>query len=211
MVRMAAVAVIDVASGRIEALAGALSPCTRQEVRRARARRRTATSACRIRSAIGPTRCSIRPSSTTRCRRRRSSRSWPRRSSPIREVGARWLAAERAEMQRSPTALPSRDSLRGQLMRSDSARFLDRMFCADKGFAPCERPWAIQATAPAFGWNAGCDDAARAIAASATCCSGARSTRAPSDGWIAPLADRRPLRPTAEPSRSAASSARRCG
>ena len=31
VVRMAAVAVIDVASGRIEALAGALSPCTRQE------------------------------------------------------------------------------------------------------------------------------------------------------------------------------------
>ena len=32
MVRMAAVAVVDVASGRIEALAGALSPCARQEV-----------------------------------------------------------------------------------------------------------------------------------------------------------------------------------
>jgi len=31
VVRMAAVAVIDVASGRIEALAGALTPCTRQE------------------------------------------------------------------------------------------------------------------------------------------------------------------------------------
>src|SRR5439155_17433773 len=31
MVRMAAVAIIDVESGRIEALAGALSPCTRQE------------------------------------------------------------------------------------------------------------------------------------------------------------------------------------
>ena len=31
MVRMAAVAIIDVASGRIEALAGALSPCARQE------------------------------------------------------------------------------------------------------------------------------------------------------------------------------------
>src|SRR5437764_14467641 len=31
MVRMAAVAVIDVESGRIEALAGALSPCTREE------------------------------------------------------------------------------------------------------------------------------------------------------------------------------------
>jgi cell division protein FtsI/penicillin-binding protein 2 len=32
MVRMAAVAIIDVASGRIEALAGAMSPCARQEV-----------------------------------------------------------------------------------------------------------------------------------------------------------------------------------
>ncbi|MEO6362608.1 MAG: hypothetical protein ABIO71_05235, partial [Caldimonas sp.] len=32
MVRMAAIAVIDVASGRIEALAGALSPCARDEV-----------------------------------------------------------------------------------------------------------------------------------------------------------------------------------
>src|SRR5207302_3351693 len=31
VVRMAAVAIIDVASGRIEAVAGALSPCTRQE------------------------------------------------------------------------------------------------------------------------------------------------------------------------------------
>ena len=31
VVRMAAIAIIDVASGRIEALAGALSPCTRQE------------------------------------------------------------------------------------------------------------------------------------------------------------------------------------
>ena len=30
---------------------------------------------------------------------------------------------------------PARDSLRGQLMRSDSARFLDRMFCADQAFA----------------------------------------------------------------------------
>ena len=41
-------------------------------------------------------------------------------------------------------------------MRSNSARFLDRMFCSDKGFAPCERPWEIQAMAPAFGWNSGC-------------------------------------------------------
>src|SRR4029453_14696287 len=62
-----------------------------------------------------------------------------------------------AEMDRSPKALPSAQSLRGQLMRSDSARFLDRMFCSDKDFAPCDRPWAIQSTARVFGWNDGCD------------------------------------------------------
>ena len=44
-------------------------------------------------------------------------------------------------------AAPARDSLRGQLMRSDSARFLDRMFCLDKGFADCDRPWDVQAAA----------------------------------------------------------------
>ena len=70
VVRMAAIAIIDIASGRIEALAGALSPCTRQEYDGPGPRRRRATSACRIRSATVPTRCSIPPSSTTRCRRR---------------------------------------------------------------------------------------------------------------------------------------------
>jgi len=44
------------------------------------------------------------------------------------------------------------------LLRSDSARFLDRMFCVDRGFARCDRPWAVQAAASAFGWNAGCSD-----------------------------------------------------
>jgi cell division protein FtsI/penicillin-binding protein 2 len=44
-------------------------------------------------------------------------------------------------------------------MRSDSARFLDRMFCFDKAFANCARPWNVQAEASAFGWNAGCNDA----------------------------------------------------
>jgi hypothetical protein len=56
-------------------------------------------------------------------------------------------------------AIPTVASLRGELLRSDSARFLDRMFCADRGFGPCARPWAIQATAASFGWNAGCTEA----------------------------------------------------
>jgi hypothetical protein len=156
MVRMAAVAVVDVASGRIEALAGALSPCARQEV-------------------DGPGRapgCDTRlpypvqyrpdallnpavfhdamPASTIK----------PIMAAAFladRDVGARWLAAERAAIK--PGVAPARDSLRGQLMRSDSARFLDRMFCFDKSFAHCRRPWDVQATAEAFGWNAGCDEA----------------------------------------------------
>jgi hypothetical protein len=52
--------------------------------------------------------------------------------------------------------LPAAESLRAHLMRSNSARFLDRMFCADRGFAPCDRPWRVQATAATFGWNGGC-------------------------------------------------------
>jgi hypothetical protein len=72
-------------------------------------------------------------------------------------VGPRWLSAERAAMKRAGTPAP--DSLRGQLMRSDSARFLDRMFCSDKGFIDCQRPWDVQAMASAFGWNSGCVDA----------------------------------------------------
>ncbi len=69
MVRMAAIAVIDVATGRIEALAGALSPCTRQEYD-GPGRAKTATSACRTPYATVPTRCSIRRSFTMRCRPR---------------------------------------------------------------------------------------------------------------------------------------------
>jgi hypothetical protein len=67
------------------------------------------------------------------------------------------MAAERAAMKRR--GAPARDSLRGQLMRSDSARFLDRMLCADRDFADCRRPWDVQALADAFGWNAACTEA----------------------------------------------------
>jgi hypothetical protein len=156
MVRMAAVAVIEVKSGRIEALAGALSPCTRQAY-------------------DGPGRdphCDTRlpypvqyrpdallnpavfhdamPASTIK----------PIMAAAFladRDVGAPWLAAERKGMK--PGAAPAMDSLRGQLMRSDSARFLDRMFCSEKNFADCGRPWQVQAMAQAFGWNAGCAQA----------------------------------------------------
>jgi len=153
MVRMAAVAIIDVPTGRIEALASALSPCTRQEY-------------------DGPGRdpsCDKRLPYPIRYRpdallnaavfhdAMPASVIKPIMATAFltdREVGARWLASERAQWQRTPW--PTRDSLRGELMRSDSARFLDRMFCADKAFANCARPWNVQATAALFGWNADC-------------------------------------------------------
>ena len=156
MVRMAAVAVIDVASGRIEALAGAMSPCARSEVDgpgRGEDCDRRLPYAVRYRpdALLNPAVFhDAMPASTIK---------------PIMaasfladaEVGAKWLAAERLAMKKFAGA-PAPDSLRGQLMRSDSARFLDRMFCADKNFADCKRPWGVQAMAQAFGWNTGCGE-----------------------------------------------------
>jgi len=156
MVRMAAVAVVDVASGRIEALAGALSPCAREEVdgpgRAVGCDRRLPYKVqYRPDALLNPAVFhDAMPASTIK----------PIMAAAFladRDVGTRWLAAERAAVK--PGAAPARDSLRGQLMRSDSARFLDRMFCFDKGFGDCRRPWDIQATAAAFGWNAGCSEA----------------------------------------------------
>ena len=155
LVRMAAIAVIDVESGRIEALAGALSPCTRQEYdgpgRSARCDKRLPYPIrYRPDALLNPAVYhDAMPGSIVK---------------PIMaaaflanaSVGSKWLAAERVDLSRSATAVPSVDSLRGQLAHSNSARFLDRMFCADKGFTACERPWEIQAMAFAFGWNLGC-------------------------------------------------------
>jgi hypothetical protein len=155
LVRMAAVAVIDVETGRIEALAGALSPCTRQEydgpARSARCDQRLPY-ATRYRpdALLNPAVFhDAMPGSTIKPIMAAAFLSDP-------SVGPAWLASERADMTRSPTAVPSAESLRGQLARSNSARFLDRMFCADLGFAPCARPREIQTMALAFGWNGAC-------------------------------------------------------
>jgi hypothetical protein len=153
MVRMAAIAIVDVGSGRIEALAGALSPCTRQEFdgpgRDKRCDRRLPyVPRYRPDALLNPAVFhDAMPASVIKPIMAEAFLADP-------DVGARWLARERGEMQAN--AWPSADSLRGQLMRSDSARFLDRMFCADTGFARCERPWRVQAMASAFGWNGGC-------------------------------------------------------
>jgi cell division protein FtsI/penicillin-binding protein 2 len=155
-VRMAAVAVVDVASGRIEALAGALSPCARQSfdgpgLGTGCDRRLPYPVQYRPDALLNPAVFTdAMPASTIKPILAAAFLSDP-------QAGARWLAAERTAMAKS--AAPSRDSLRGQLMRSDSARFLDRLFCVDAQGADCRRPWAAQAMASAFGWNAGCDRA----------------------------------------------------
>ena len=155
-VRMAAIAVIDVGSGRIEALAGAMSPCTRQEYdgpgRAAQCDKRL------------PYPVRYRPDALQNAAVFHDAMP----GSTIKPImaaafltdgadGARLLSSERADIARSAGAAPATNLLRGQLARSDSIRFLDRMFCADKNFAPgCARPREIQAMALAFGWNVGC-------------------------------------------------------
>ena len=128
MVRMAAIAVIDIASGRIEALAGAMSPCTRGEFD---GPGRGAGCDTRLPYPMGYRPDALlnpavfhdaMPASTIK-----PIMAAAFLADPV--VGARSLAAEKAAMK--PGAAPPHDSLRGQLMRSDSARFLDRMFCGD--------------------------------------------------------------------------------
>jgi hypothetical protein len=153
LVRMAAVAIIDVETGRIEALAGSLSPCTREEFdgpgRSPQCDRRMPypiryNPDALLNPAVYH---DAMPASTIK-----PVMAAAFLSDPV--VGKTWIAAERAEMQRTPW--PTRDSLRGQLMRSDSARFLDRMFCLDRKPADCRRPWEVQAATLAFGWNVNC-------------------------------------------------------
>ncbi len=153
VVRMAAIAIIDVKTGRIEALAGALSRCTRQEYD---GPGRDAGCDARL-----PYPIRYRPDALLNAAvfhdAMPASVVKPVMAAAFlsnARVGSQWLAAERAAMRSK--GVPTPDSLRGQLMRSSSARFLDRMFCADQGFRPCERPWEIQQTSSAFGWNGGC-------------------------------------------------------
>lgn len=79
MVRMAGIAIIDIDSGRIEAVAGALSPAPGKTTTVPAATRSSAMIACRGNRLSGPTRSKIRRSFSTPCRLPPSSRSWRRR------------------------------------------------------------------------------------------------------------------------------------
>ena len=205
MVRMAAVAVIDVASGRIEALAGALSPCARQEVdgpgRDARCDARLPyPSHYRADALLNPAVFhDAMPASTIKPIMAAAFLADPR-------SGARWLA--RRARGDAAHGVPARDSLRGQLMRSDSARFLDRMFCSDEGFAACAGRGRCRRRRSAFGWNAGCAEGREACGKRDLLFGRPLDARA--GNALAPARDRGRLRPAAERAARPAASARRC-
>jgi hypothetical protein len=147
-VRMAAVALIDVASGRIEALGSAHTDCYSQEYDGG-GRRAGHCPDLPTEPRYEPDRLlnhalftDALPGSIIK---------------PIMAAGflrdpnyRKRIVADRI----SPAFLRLQDELKG----SDSVAFLNRMFCIDKGWTNCDRPRDIQRAALQFGWDAGCDD-----------------------------------------------------
>ncbi len=235
MVRMAGVAIIDIASGRIEALAGALSPCARQDYdgpgrdpkqcddrlpwrpafrpdalenqalffdampastikpimaaaflsdgdygqrllaaemaslqnqkvvaqqRIEAAEREKAEAEQEKAAAEREHEVAKQEKPTTRNGASQLRKRIADAQRKIQSAQNQWAAAQRkidSAATQAGKVPPPTASLRRELMTSNSAAFLNRMFCAERGFADCQRPWAVQAMAPAFGWNAACD------------------------------------------------------
>ncbi|MES2940349.1 MAG: hypothetical protein V4864_21900 [Pseudomonadota bacterium] len=160
MVRMAAVAIIDIESGRIDAIAGALSPCTRQDYD-GPGRGPECDGRLPWKPAYRPDLLEnpalfhdAMPASTVK----------PIMAAAFLSDGAYGAKLLAQELAAARTGGPPAGGLRRELMRSDSARFLDRMFCAENEFGACERPWRVQAEADVLGWNAGCGSGAGARA-----------------------------------------------
>ncbi|HEX5612716.1 MAG TPA: hypothetical protein VFX67_08670 [Burkholderiales bacterium] len=145
-VRMAAVALIDVATGRIEALGSAHTDCYRQEY-------------------DGPGRsardCPGLPSTPRYEPDRLLNHALYTPALPgsiIKPIMATGFLADdgyRGKIARDRVAADF-VRLQDELKGSDSIAFLNRMFCIDKGWTNCDRPRRVQQAALAFGWNAGC-------------------------------------------------------
>jgi len=147
-VRMAAVALVDIPTGRIEALGSAHTDCFRQEfdgtARRARECPDLPTT-----PHYEPDRllnhalfADALPGSIIKPI---LAAGFLRDPGYRRKIVAERVAADFTRLQ---------DELKG----SDSVAFLNRMFCSDKGWTNCDRPRSIQQAAVLLGWDLGCLD-----------------------------------------------------
>lgn len=145
-VRMAAVALIDVSTGRIEALGSAHTACYGQEF-------------------DGPGRnARLCPDLPTTPRyepdrlRNHALYTDALPGSIIKPIMATAFLRDPKYRSRIAAERVSADFIRLQdeLKGSDSVAFLNRMFCSDKAWADCNRPREVQQAALAFGWNQGC-------------------------------------------------------
>jgi len=147
-VRMAAIALIDVATGRIEALGSAHTDCYRQEYDGGGRRAGNCPDL--------PTEPHYEPDRLLN--HALFTDALP--GSLIKPIMATGFLRDPQYRKRilSERIAPGFVRLQDELKGSDSVAFLNRMFCADKGWTNCDRPHAIQQAALQFGWDSGCLD-----------------------------------------------------
>jgi hypothetical protein len=147
-VRMAAVALIDIPTGRIEALGSAHTDCYAQEF-------------------DGPGRnageCPNLPTTPHYEPDRLLNHALFTDALPgsiIKPIMATGFLGDPRYRKKIAADRVSADFIRLQdeLKSSDSVAFLNRMFCVDKAWANCDRPRDIQQAALLFGWDLGCLD-----------------------------------------------------
>jgi hypothetical protein len=147
-VRMAAIALIDVATGRIEALGSAHTDCYRQEYDGGGRRAGQCPDL--------PTEPHYEPDRLLN--HALFTDALP--GSLIKPIMATGFLRDPHYRKKilSERIAPGFVRLQDELKGSDSVAFLNRMFCADKGWTNCDRPHAIQQAAQQFGWDSGCLD-----------------------------------------------------
>jgi hypothetical protein len=145
-VRMAAVVLIDIPTGRIEALGSAHTDCYRQEF-------------------DGPGRmvgtCPDLPTTPHYEPDRLLNHALFTDALPgsiIKPIMATGFLRDPGYRKKIVADRISADFIRLQdeLKSSDSVAFLNRMFCVDKAWTNCDRPRDIQQAAVLYGWNLGC-------------------------------------------------------
>ena len=147
-VRMAGIAVIDIPTGKIEALGSAHSDCYRQEY-------------------DGPGRnvsdCPDLPTTPHYEPDRLLNHALFTDAMPGSVVKPVMAAGFLRDPQYRRRLLADRVSgdftrLQDELKNSDSVAFLNRMFCKDRAWQGCERARDVQQAAALAGWNLGCSD-----------------------------------------------------